>query len=241
MLDDKPGRLRAIRGRLSLFTACVLLASTGVPRPALAQVAFSVAAESDFRLRGSSLSGNRPVLTAQASYDDPSGLYANLSATGVHRSDGVDLLNLLGNVGYAKRLSSAVSIDAGLVHSRYRWGNQPNPSSRRTEAYVGVTVKDVGARLSYSPHYFEEGISMLYGEVEAGFQPAPDWRLSAHAGLLTLLEVPGASGGATRRDWRVGISRQWGAFEIHSALSGGGPDLGTHGATVITVGASINF
>lgn len=227
-----------------LFRACALIASAGafgLPATASAQVALSVAAENDYRFRGSSLSGKRPVATAQIGYDHPSGLYLNASAVGVRRPDGADLLNVQGNIGYARRLSSSVSVDAGLVHSRYRWGNLPNPSSQRTEAYVGVNVSHFAARISYSPHYFEKGFAMIYGEVEAGFQPARNWRVSARAGRLTLLRAPGAADGTSRHDWRLGLSRQWGAFEFYSALSGGGPDRGTHGATAVTAGASLNF
>ena len=228
---------------LRLVRAFLIPASAGafaLPPPAFAQAAFSVAAESDFRFRGSSLSRERPVATAQVAYDHGSGLYANASATGVHREGHAAVLNLLGNIGYARRLSPSVSVDAGLVHSRYRWGDLPNPSSERTEAYVGVAVTDFAARLSYSPHYFEEGMAMVYAELQGGFEPWPRWRVSAHGGVLTFLKGPGVSG-TSRSDWRIGLSRSFGAVEIHSALSGGGPDRGMHGATAITAGASLNF
>ena len=243
MQRARQGRWRATDRLLRLVRAFLLPASVAAlawPAPAFAQAAFSIAAESDFRFRGSSLSSERPVATAQAAYDHPSGIYANASATGVHRDGHAALLNLLGNVGYARRLSPSASLDAGLVHSRYRWGDLPNPSSERTEAYVGLAVSDFAARLSYSPHYFENGMQMLYAEVQGGFEPLPRWRLSAHVGALTFLEGPGVSG-KSRYDWRLGVSRSFGALELHSALSGGGPDRGTHGATAITAGASVNF
>ena len=244
MRRGRPGRPIAVSGFPGLFRACSLLAATGAaafPTSAFAQVALSVAADSDYRFRGASLSGERPTAAAQVAYDHPSGLYFYASGTGVKRRGHLALLNVQGNVGYARRLSSSVSVDAGLVHSRYQWGNLPNPSSNRTEAYVGVNVSHFAARLSYSPHYFEKGLAMIYGEVEAGFQPARNWRLSARAGRLTLLRAPGAADGTSRYDWRLSVSRQWGAFEIYSALSGGGPDRGTHGATAVTAGASLNF
>lgn len=234
------GRGRAIRS-LAIRLPLAAAAALAISAPAAAQVAATIAAESDFRFRGSSLSGGRAVATAQAAYDHGSGFYLNTSATGVHREGHAALLNLLGNVGFAKRLTPSLSVDTGLVHSRYRWGDLPNPSSERTEAYVGLVLKDVAARLSYSPHYFERGMAMLYGEVEGGFQPLEHWRVSARGGVLTFLRAPGDLDGSSRYDWRVGVSRQFGAVEINTAFSGGGPDRGTHGATAITVGASLNF
>lgn len=202
-------------------------------------MALSVTAESDYRFRGASLTAERPVAGALISYDDPSGLYLNASTTGVYRRDGPDLFNVFGNVGYARRLSSSVSIDGGLVHSRYRWPT--GLKGHRNEAYVGLHVKDFAARISYSPHYFQDDVSMLYAEGEAGFRPAPNWRLTAHVGALAFIDQPSGPNSQVRYDWRVGVSRQWGSFEVHSALSGGGPDRGMHGATAFTAGASVSF
>jgi uncharacterized protein (TIGR02001 family) len=234
-LDGRTGRSPAIS---ALRIACFLAGIAG-SSPGSAQVAFSIAAESDYRFRGASLTAERPTAGAHLSYDDPSGLYANASTIGVYRNDGPDLFNVQGNIGYAKRLSSIASIDGGLVHSRYRWPT--GLSGHRNEAYIGVHVSDFAARVSYSPHYFQDDVSILYGEAEAGFQPAPNWRLSARAGVLAFLRAPGPSDDTTRYDWRVSVSRQWSALEIHSALSGGGPNRGMHGATAATAGVALNF
>jgi uncharacterized protein (TIGR02001 family) len=212
-------------------------------------VAFSLAAESDYRFRGNSLSDGRPTAAAQLAYDDPSGLYLNAAALGVYRRDGADRLGYVANIGYTKRLSPRVSIDGGLVHSKYRSEDEDGGyySSHYTEAYVGLNVSDFAGRLYYSPHYFEEDVSTLYAEAEAGFQPAPNWRLSAHAGALFYLRAPEGSGGAARYDWRLGVSRQWGALEVHAALSGSGPrgehlhTGDTYRRTALTAGASLNF
>jgi uncharacterized protein (TIGR02001 family) len=218
-----------------------------VPHPAAAQVAGSVFVDSDDRYRGYSLSDGRPTATAQLSYDHASGLYLNAAVTGVARRDGPDFLGYQANLGFARRVSSTISLDAGLTHSvdRYRYLGNNYPASY-DEAYIGANAHNVSARVSYSPHYFQSGVSTLYGEIEAGTQTAEKWRVSGHVGVLTYLAAPALLDTASRYDWRVGVSRQLGAFEIHTALSGGGPRdrypyvFGQSG-TALTVGASLNF
>ena len=236
----RSGRSPATSGA-ALRATCLLLAPAGItgPSPALAQAAFSIAAESDYRFRGASLTAERPTAGVHISFDHASGLYLNGSTTAVYRPDGPDLFNIQGNAGYSKRLTATVSVDGGVVHSRYRWPT--GLSGHRNEAYLGLHAGNFAARISYSPHYFQEGVSVLYGEAEAAFQPAPGWRLSARAGLLNFLDAPAPMDGTGRHDWRISVSRQWSALEVHSALSGGGPDRGTHGATALTAGVSLNF
>jgi len=210
-------------------------------------VAGTISVNSDDRYRGYSLSDGRPTATAQLSYDHASGLYLNGAVTGVARRDGPDLLGYQANIGFARRVSSTISLDAGLAHSlnRYRYLGT-NYSASYDEAYIGANAHNISARLSYSPHYFQNGVSTLYGELEAGTQPAPKWRLSGHVGVLTYLTAPIYFESRTRYDWRLGVSRELGAFEIHTALSGGGPrerypyELGWSG-TALTVGASLSF
>ena len=193
------------------------------------------------------MSDGHPTASVLASYDDASGFYLNGSVSGVQRSGGPRLLGYQANAGFARRLNSALSLDAGVVRSAFdyhyaygaRW-------THYTEAYVGATFRDVTARVSYSPNYYDHGVSTLYAELETGFQPADEWRLSAHAGALTYLDAPAYIDRSTRYDWRVAASRQLGRFELHSALSGGGPrnsyvyGLGRSG-TAVTVGASLNL
>jgi len=210
-------------------------------------MAGSVSVNSDYRFRGYSLSYGKPVASAELSYDDRSGLYVNGAVTGVARSGSVGLLGYQTNLGFARRISPTVSIDAGVTHSLYRYRIYDiNRSASYDEAYLGLNAHNISARLSYSPHYFRPDVTTLYVEVEAGFQPAAKWRLSGHVGALKYLTTPYDFDGRTRLDWRVSASRQLGRLEIHSALSGGSPrnrysyDIGQTGVA-LTVGASLNF
>ena len=56
-------------------SAAAAILSAILATPAAAQVSASVDIESDYRLRGYSLSAGRPAATAQIGYDDASGLY----------------------------------------------------------------------------------------------------------------------------------------------------------------------
>jgi uncharacterized protein (TIGR02001 family) len=216
--------------------------------PASAQVSGSVDVESDYRLRGYSLSAGRPVATAQIGYDDDSGIYFNLSATGVLGRDDPLFLGVQGNIGYARRLNRKLSIDAGVLRSQYR---APDPTSRShnyTDIYVGLAADPFSARVYYSPDYYRSGVSTLYGEVEATIRPAKDWRVNGHLGSLVYLSTPAQyfPGRTARYDWRIGVARRLGNFDLHASLSGGGPgkeyyagDL--HSKTALTAGASWSF
>ena len=59
---------------LAALAAAPILSGILAP-PAAAQVSGSIDIESDYRLRGYSLSAGRPTATAQIGYDDASGLY----------------------------------------------------------------------------------------------------------------------------------------------------------------------
>ena len=242
LLATSRGRFLSTAGRLLLLIVPMTCAS-----PAQGQVALSLAAESDYRFRGYSLSGGRPTASVSLAYDHPSGIYLNGSLIGVHRRDDEDLLGYQANAGYARRITPSISLDAGVIHSRYRFPYYGTTDSRGyTEAYVGAHVRDFAARVYYSPRYFYEGVSTGYGEVQAAYQPAPNWRLSAHAGLLVYLTSPAYSDRRARHDWRLSASRQFGRVEVHAAVSGGGPgrdyyDGEFHDRTAITFGGSLNF
>jgi uncharacterized protein (TIGR02001 family) len=212
--------------------------------PAAAQLGGSISLDTDYRLRGYSLTGDRPALSAQLTYDHASGAYFNLSA--LAELDDGRFLGVVGNVGYAKRLSSRVSVDAGVLRSQIGAANRHEPSFRYTEVYAGAFVGPVMGRISLSPDYRMHGLSAGYGELETGFSPVRDWRVSAHVGMLVYLTSQfGYGAGSSEADWRIGVSRQFGRLEIHSALSGGGPSrydgYRARKRTAATAGASLSF
>jgi len=216
--------------------------------PACAQVSGSVDVESDYRLRGYSLSAGQPVATAQIGYDDASGVYLNLSATGEIGRDDPLFLGVQGNIGYARRLNATLSIDGGIARSQYRSPDRESRSHNYTEVYLGLASGPFSARVYYSPDYDQADVSSFYAEVEATFRPATNWRLNGHLGSQIYLVTPTQylGGRAARYDWRLGVARELGSFDLHAALSGGGPGKdyysgSFHGKVSLTAGASWSF
>ncbi len=197
--------------------------ATGLAAPASAQVAVQAAIDSDYRLRGYSLSGGRPTATLTVAYDGPSGVYVAGSAIGTVRDGGPALLGILGNVGYARRLSPGLTFDAGLVRSQYTSSYSGGRDTGYTEFYVGLSTRRLSSRAYFSPDYFGSGAATVYGEVEASLQIAPNWYLSAHAGTLRYVDEPPPYTRRNHYDWRVGSSRQFGRWALHANVSGGGP------------------
>jgi uncharacterized protein (TIGR02001 family) len=218
--------------------------------PARAQiVSGSLAVESDFRLRGGSYSGGRPVASARVGVDDASGFYADGAATVVLTEDeGVQLLGYQVGGGVTQRLGDSWTVDLGVAHNEigaaYK-GAFPYPY---TEGYVGVSHRSVSAYVFVSPNYFRSGFWTVYGQLEASVSPAENWHLTGHVGSLNYLDTPASI--VLRRhtyyDWRVSAAREIGRVEIHAALSGGGPGRQnyygkSHSRTALTGGASISF
>jgi uncharacterized protein (TIGR02001 family) len=188
--------------------------------PASAQVAVEAALQTDFRVRGYSISGGEPAASLSLSYDDVSGAYLGASVIGTVYDGEPELLGIQASAGYAVRLTPTVSIDGGLAKTRYFRGYGARRGYDYTEVYAGIALPAVSARISYSPDYYSNGTQTLYAEATAGFEPAPDWFLNAHAGVLTYLDAPPPDTARRSHDWRLGASRQFGANGVHLDLLG---------------------
>jgi uncharacterized protein (TIGR02001 family) len=220
-----PARLRRTGIRLFLL-GC----GAGFAAPASAQVAIEAALQSDYRLRGYSLSDEKPAASVSLGYDDPSGLYAGVTALGTVRSGEPQVLGVQANLGYAVRLTSAVSLDGGVYRAEYFSGYGTGRDYHYTELYVGLAIPHLTTRVRYSPDYFRADTPTLYVEADGGVEPAPNWFLSAHAGALTYLETPPFYLPRRRYDWRLGASRQIGKFGIHLDVSGRFAERGLYSA-----------
>jgi uncharacterized protein (TIGR02001 family) len=231
-----------VRFVLSLLAAAIALCA---PAAAQAQLAGSISVESDYRIRGRSISDKRPVASARVGFDHPSGIYADGSASVVASDDdGPRFLGYQADGGFATRLGPLWTVDVGVAHDHFRAAYPGGFPYRRTEAYVGVTHGPLSAYVFASPSYASLKTATLYGQLEATIAPAPQWRLSAHAGALELLDSDAPF--SSIYDWRLGGSREMGGFELHAALSGDVPGteahrIGIRAKTAFTVGASYSF
>lgn len=204
--------------RLSIFAGGA--AAAGLAAPAGAQVAVEAALQTDYRVRGYSVSDGEPAASLSLSYDDPSGVYLGGAVIGTLSDGEPELLGVQGNVGYAVRLGPDLSVDAGVAKTQYFYGYGTSRNYDYTEVYLGLALPLVAARLSYSPDYYRNGTETLYAELDGGIEPAPGWFLSAHAGVLSYLDTPPAYLPERTYDWRIGATRQLGRWGVHLDLSG---------------------
>ena len=218
-----------------------LLASS----PARAEIGGGVSISTDERFRSQSVSEGHPVASLDLSYDDTSGFYLAGSASVAIDRDSPELASVRGNLGYARNASPGVVADIGVVRAQYTRYYGRGYARHYTEIYAGVVAGPWSTHLHYSPDYLGYG-SVFYADVDAVARPSPNWRLSAHAGLLLRTARTSAGyGQMTRYDLRAAATRRVGAIDLQLAWSRGGPgrDARTrrHDRGVIVAAASYSF
>lgn len=146
-----------------------------------AQVSGSASLLSDYRYRGVSLSDNRPAAQLALAYDHASGWYGGAFASTVQLGYPIKReLQAVAFAGYASRMPSGLSWEAGVDYSAFTGGLSYNYA----EVYVGIASEKVSARLYYAPRYFGLKAGVLYGEVNASHELLDRVRLLAHGGVL---------------------------------------------------------
>ncbi|HZZ36423.1 MAG TPA: TorF family putative porin, partial [Caulobacteraceae bacterium] len=197
--------------------AIVIVLVAWAATPVRAEVAGSLAIDSDYQLRGVSLSDNEPVASVTLSYDHGSGAYGDIAAIGVAtRRTGVEFLGYVAHLGYARRLPSGASLDVGVANSRITTYVHRRYSYDYTEVYVGLSKGDLSAHVYLSPDYIGEAGPTAYVELEGALRPARHWRVFGHIGLLApLRESSGPDERRARLDLRAGIARELGNLELH--------------------------
>lgn len=189
------------------------------------------------------MSEGRPVAILDLSYDAPEGIYAALSGSLVASREGLRPLGLAVNGGYARRLRSGVSIDAGIVHSRYSHYSGLGGARSYTEVYAGLTGRVIGARISVSPNYLGAAHWTLHGAVNAHKDLSRRLFLDGEIGALVPVGSRAYAGHLRpEMDLRVGIARKAGPVTLHAAVTGrGGPYAyagRSHGRIALVVGIS---
>ena len=196
------------------------------PARAAAEVRTTVAIASDQRFRGRSVSEGRPTASLDVSYDAPGGAYVGVTGTLVAaRHDGVRPLTVQEYAGYVTRLPAGPSLDLGVTHANYSEYYGGRRAAQYTELYAGVITQRLASHVYYSPDYFGHGYATVYGELDTAVRPARGWRLSAHAGVLTIVSgrAP-ADYRPTQYDWRLGLATSLRSVEVEFSWSGAGPD-----------------
>jgi hypothetical protein len=180
-----------------------------------------VSAYTDQRFRGYSLSDGRPVGILDVSYDAPNGIYAAVSGSVVAtRDEGLKGLGLSLNGGYANRLRPDLTLDLGVVHSRYSEYSGVATGRTYTELYAGLAGKLVGTRFSISPDYIGRARWTLHGEINGRVNLTKDLLLDETLGALIPLGA-GAYQGNAHAQWdaRLGLTQRLGPVSLHGAIT----------------------
>ena len=173
-------RWRAIPGRGHLVDAAFALLLLLVSAQTLAQLSGSASLLSDYRYRGVSLSDNKPAAQLALAYDDASGWYGGAFASTVQLGSPTSReLQAIAFGGYAGRMPSGLSVEAGADYSVFTGGQGYNYG----EVYVGIASDRVSTRLYYAPRYFGQSV-VIYGELNASQELFDRVRLIAHGGVL---------------------------------------------------------
>jgi len=146
-----------------------------------AQLSGSAGILSNYMYRGISFSADKPAARLALNYDAPGGWYAGGQvvsgqlSTETHR-----YAQWLGYAGYAQRLSSGLSWEAG--GTAYAYSGTPGWNFR--ELYVGIAAAKISARLHYAPDYLGFGERTLYAELNGGMPLTRRLNFFWHAGYL---------------------------------------------------------
>lgn len=171
-------RGRLLRGVLLRGAFAWALLSAGT---ACAQVSARLALVSDYRFRGVSLSDERPAVQASIAYDHADGWYAGAFASSVRIGPDYDTqAQLLPYAGYARRLRSGMSWDAGVQYALF----SGNMDYDYPEFHIGLTSTHLSARAYYAPRYFGVSAPVIYGEIDGVYPVSSQVRLLGHAGWL---------------------------------------------------------
>jgi len=213
MNADKPsGVTRLLLGSILFLSAA----------PASAEVGATLTLASQERFRGYSVSDGYPATTLSLSYDDASGPYVEGSVmVAGNFSDGAERSRFEGNAGYALRLKSGPTLDAGIVHAEYTGYRIYGHQAVFTELYAGVIAGRVQAHLHYSPTYFQRGVSTFYADVDGSTPLTPQIRLTGHYGMLFQIDGSHEQAGTTTEDWRIGLSTDVKRLSFELALASG--------------------
>ena len=209
-------RLDSLRGALVPCALALLFVS----QFAVAEVSSHVALLSDYRFRGVSLTDQQPALLATVNYDHASGLFLGALASNIRIDSSMEGLRAQIYGGYVRPLGHQSSWDIGIVtyvFPRPSWGEAYD----YTEAFVGVTLNNIGARLSYSDDYYGFGTHSVYLECNASRQINERVALIGHVGYLShQSSAPYYAQGRSQLDFKAGVAIDISGFVLELSLVG---------------------
>jgi uncharacterized protein (TIGR02001 family) len=219
-------RIRACAWRLVLAGASLAAALNAGSASAQTTISGSISMLSEYRYRGLALSDGKAAAQLNLNLDHASGWYGGGFLTNSSIAD-IKGAQLIGYAGYAQRLHSGASWEAGCTRTAYtQWH-----SYDYNECYAGAALERVSARLYYAPDYLGRNARTAYAELN-GFYPLQDGvSVIGHAGWLRTLSglpYPGIPA-SSRYDARLGISMRLGDWNAQLVRSSTQSEPGYYG------------
>lgn len=176
----------------------------------MAQASGRVSLVSDYRFRGESLADGHAEPQLAVDFDSAGGWYAGGFASKVALYRDTVNNQITGYGGYAHRMESGIALEAGAVETAF-------PGASRfsyAEWYAGLTGRNLGARIYFSPHYFGRERT-IYAELNGSYPLGERLHFIGHFGVLRVLS-DGHSGNASamQSDSRIGIDAAIGDWHI---------------------------
>ena len=220
--------------RVATLALCACASGAG------AQVSGTLTGVTDYRYRGNTLTDREPAAQVGFAYDDPKGWYAGVFGSQVRLKPPGGTSSYFQGIaygGYAAHVAPGLSVELGGDYSAFAEANELNYG----EVFVGAATDSVSARVYYSPRYFGESSSAVYGEINATVPVIDRVRVFAHAGFLSYryespYGVAPPRGDYTQRVWdgRVGVRVDLEPFQLEVAWVG----VSNHFAAYLITGAT---
>lgn len=224
--------------------ACILLVSAAMlaAQAAPAQTSASASIVSEYSVRGVSLSDRSPSPQFSLAWDSPNGWYAGaFAAARLQQGGRSGVTQLLAYGGYAGRLASGLSWEAGVNRSAFRNAAEYDYG----EVYAGLASDRVSGRIYLSPDYYGYRGRAAYAELN-GFHPLGERiKLIGHVGVLHGFNGSLAEA-RDRVDLRLAIGFDAGACNVqlawlNSVSIGPGEERGDRKPRALAVSASYAF
>lgn len=181
-----------------------------------------MAAESDYRFRGVSLSDSKPGLHATLNVDAPGGAYGGVSLTRAALTPAERYTQVLGYAGWVTPAGGGRHVEIGASFAHF----VGNASYDYAEAFFGLLAERWQLRAYVAPDYFGRDTATLYVEGNLQHPLGEQLRAFGHLGTLLVLHAPDGTDKSTRADVRVGLGwtqRHWDLQIAGSAVTPGGP------------------
>jgi hypothetical protein len=166
---------------------------------------------------------------------DAGGWYAGALVARVRYADADARARALAYAGYARRLPSGLSWEAGALQSTLAGG-----AYRYHEFYAGLAGDQLAGRIYYSPSYYGDAPT-VYAEVNASRPLRDGLALLGHLGVLRPLGSA-EDEARSRVDLRLGLSLDSGNWNVQFALLANLPRRhGSESPRALQVSASYGF